>query len=381
MDPIEPMVASGSKTLGILPRYHWAPDGTSILITQGGKLRRLDVATGQVATIPFTANVHRTHLADGAQRVPHLAMARSTCKLFRWPTTTPDGRLIAFQAVGRIWVQDAERRHAAPHARRHPSPRSSTRRPGAPMAAASRSSRSTTHGRGHVWKVPATGGAPERLSQDPGDYVDPVWSPDGRCVIVARGEGATARGRTMTHNAWFDLVRFDAGRAPPAIPASRSPPSSDLPARPWPAEPRRQLARPSIGPEGRIFWIRSSAPAPKAAGRGGTALMSVDPDGSDKQEHLSFPAADEIVPSPTRRLGRIPGRRQRLRRAHGVGRHRRRPAAHREARAASSRSRQLSRDGGMFPHWRDGTTLEFGSGPHFFVHHMDTAGPTPARSG
>jgi hypothetical protein len=60
MDPIEPMVASGSKTIGVLPRYKWASDGKSILIMQGGKLRRLDVATREVATIPFTATVHRT---------------------------------------------------------------------------------------------------------------------------------------------------------------------------------------------------------------------------------------------------------------------------------------------------------------------------------
>ena len=60
MDPIEPMVASGSKTLGVLPRYKWASDGKTILIMQGGKLRRLDVATREVATIPFTAKVHRT---------------------------------------------------------------------------------------------------------------------------------------------------------------------------------------------------------------------------------------------------------------------------------------------------------------------------------
>src|SRR2546421_4235121 len=32
MDPIEPMVASGSKTLGVLPRYSWSHDGKSILI-------------------------------------------------------------------------------------------------------------------------------------------------------------------------------------------------------------------------------------------------------------------------------------------------------------------------------------------------------------
>jgi hypothetical protein len=43
MDPIEPLVPGGSKTLGVLPRYRWASDGKTILIMQGGKLRRLDV--------------------------------------------------------------------------------------------------------------------------------------------------------------------------------------------------------------------------------------------------------------------------------------------------------------------------------------------------
>ena len=39
MDPIDPMVTSGSKTLGVLPRYKWAKDGKSIVLAQGGKIR------------------------------------------------------------------------------------------------------------------------------------------------------------------------------------------------------------------------------------------------------------------------------------------------------------------------------------------------------
>src|SRR5262249_55574249 len=33
---------------------------------------------------------------------------------------------------------------------------------------------------------------------------------------------------------------------------------------------------------------------------------------------------------------------------------------------------QLTRDGGLFPRWRDAKTLEYGSGPHYYVRHMDT---------
>ena len=60
MDPIDPIVTSGSKTLGVLPRYTWAADGKSIVITQGGHLRRLEISTGAVRTIDFSAKVQRT---------------------------------------------------------------------------------------------------------------------------------------------------------------------------------------------------------------------------------------------------------------------------------------------------------------------------------
>src|SRR5262249_9460105 len=128
--------------------------------------------------------------------------------------------------------------------------------------------------------------------------------------------------------------------------------------------------RPSFGPDGRIFWIDEKAASPNG-GRGGTALMSVKADGSDKQEHLSFPAADEIVPSPDG--------------AHvafqegdnvydapfgwtGVGGDVQRV----EKRPGEFPVIQLTRAGGLFPRWRDKNTLEYGSGPHYYVHHVET---------
>jgi Tol biopolymer transport system component/imidazolonepropionase-like amidohydrolase len=368
MDPIEPMVASGSKTLGVLPRYKWASDGKSILIMQGGKLRRLDVATREVATIPFTATVHRT-ISQMARKQFRIDDGPVAIKFFRWPTATADGATIAFQAAGHIWAQDGE--NGAPH---RLTPKTFDLLEFAP--AWSPDGRSLAFvtwddtGRGHVWKVPSSGGAPVRLTKDAGDYVDPVWSPDGRSVIVARGEGATARQRTLTHNAWYELVRVAAnpaagGDAGVALATIQRPSGSSIS-----GEARRQIVRPSIGPDGRIFWVDEVAGAP-GGGRGGTALMSVKSDGSDKQEHLTFPAADEIVPSPDGAyvafqegdnvyvapvaLNGIGGDAQRI-----------------EKRRGQFPVTQLSRDGGLFPRWRDSKTLEYGSGPHYYVRHMDT---------
>jgi Tol biopolymer transport system component len=368
MDPIEPMVSSGSKTLGILPRYKWASDGKTIVLMQGGKVRRLDVATREVATIPFTATVHRT-ISQMARNEFRISDGPLAVKFFRWPTSSHDGGTLAFQAVGHIWTQDGET--GTPH---RLTPASFDRLEYAP--AWSPDGRSIAFvtwddgDRGHVWKVAAGGGTPVRLTKDPSDYVDPVWSPDGRSVVVGRGEGATARQRTITHNAWYDLVRLTAtpptgGDSGIALATIVRPSGAAIS-----GESRRQIVRPSFGPDGRIFWIDEKAAAP-GGGRGGTALMSVKGDGSDKQEHLSFPAADEIVPSPDGAYvafqegdnvyvapmawSGIGGDVQRV-----------------EKRRAQFPVTQLTRDGGLFPRWRDKNTLEYGSGPHYYVHHMTT---------
>ncbi|MBY0491120.1 MAG: amidohydrolase family protein [Gemmatimonadaceae bacterium] len=367
MDPIEPMVGSGSKTVGILPRYVWARDGQSILITQGGKLRRVNIATRAVSTIPFSANVKRT-ISQMARNRFRISDDAITAKFYRWPSTSPDGRRIAFQALGRVYVQDGATG----------APRRLTAAGFSPLEFApawSPDGRTISFvtwddtARGHVWKVPATGGTPTRVSKEPGDYTDPVWSADGRFVVVARGEGATARGRTMTHNTWFDVMRLDANAAggdTGRVIATIDRPSGSSVG----GEARRQLPRPSVGPEGRVFWPEQR-PA-TGGGRGGAVtLRSVTIDGADLQDHLVLPNADEIVPSPDGRFvafqegdnvyvtpfvwGGVGGNALRV-----------------EKRRGQMPVTALTRDGGLFPRWRDSVTLEYSSGAAFYVHHVNT---------
>jgi Tol biopolymer transport system component len=376
MDPIEPMAASGSKVLGLLPRYRWTADGKSILISQGGKIRNVSVATGSVTTVPFTAKVHRT-ISEMARKEFRIADDSIQAKFIRWPSASADGKTIAFQAIGRIYVQDGATGK----------PRRVTPAAFSPLEYAPAWSPDgrwiafvtwDDTARGNLWKVAASGGTPQRLTKEPGDFVDPVWSPDGASIIVARGAGATAAGRTITHNPWFDLVRIAAN--PPAagdtgdvVTTVTRPTGSQLN-----GEARRQLVRPSFGPEGRIFYPQEGAGAPPpaagaAGGRGGgTGLVSVKPDGSDKQIHMSFPFAEEIVPSPDgawvafsegdnlyltpmapNGIGGEPPRVDKLRPQFPVT--------------------QLTRDGGIFPRWRDKNTLEYGSANHFYVRHLESS--------
>jgi Tol biopolymer transport system component len=362
MDPIEPMAASGSKTLGVLPRYKWAADGKSLVLMQGGKVRRVDVATRAVSTIPFTATVHRT-ISQMARKEFRLTDDPVQAKFFRWSSSSPDGKRLAFQALGRVHVQEG----AAG------TPRRLTPAAFGPLEFApswSPDGRFITFvtwddsARGHVWKVPSVGGAPQRLSREPGDYTDPVWSADGRSVIVARGEGATARGRTMTHNVWYDITRFDAvgttGDTGVVLATINRPSGTSVG-----GEARRQLPRPSVGPEGRIFWPE------QRTGVRGTTLRSVASNGTDLRDHVVLPNADEILPSPDGAwlafqegdnvyvTPMVWG---------GVG-----SAIPRiEKRRGQIPVTSLTRDGGLFPHWRTATTLEYGSGALHFVHDVTT---------
>jgi Tol biopolymer transport system component len=364
MDPIEIDMAEAGKVSRVLPAYSWARDGKSIVISQGGKLRRVDVATGDVSTIPFTARVHRT-ISEMAYSPFRISDDPLQVRFTRLQTSSPDGRRLVFQAVGKIWVMDSPNgvpRRLTPE-RFEPFEYAPTWSPDGRWLVFTTWADAE---RGHLWKMPAAGGAPQRLTAQPGDYLNPAWSPDGRTIVLTRGAGATALGLGMMYNARYDLVRVpaDGGAVELVIQVAR-PAGSSLG-----AGMRRSIVQAAFGPDGRVFYPEeraASGPGEQAV----TALVSVRLDGSDHQVHLTFPHADEIVPSPDGRwvafqegdniyLTHFP--------LNGTGAA---PVAI-DKRRGRFPVKQLSTEGGLFPRWRDATALEFGSANRAFIYHADS---------
>jgi Tol biopolymer transport system component len=355
MDPIELDMAEGMKTWRVLPGYNWTRDGKSIVLSQGGKLRRIDVASGKVGTIPFTARVHRT-ISQMAYAPFRISDEPFEVRFARWQTASPDGGKLAFQAVGRIWVMDLP----------NGSPRRLTPDGFEPFefspawAPDGRQIAFTTwddRKRGQLWRVSTSGGAPECLTREAGEYLNPVWSPDGRLVVVARGAGETARGRTWASNPWYDLVRVPAAGGAAELIVKVNPPPPTLGSR-------RQIVQASFGPEGRLFYPEQVRERREGRDEQVTDLVSVKLDGSDKRVHLKFPFADEAAPSPDGKwvafqegdnieLMPFPwigtgGAPMRIDKKKGKF-----PVKH------------ISSDGGNFPRWRNATTLEYGSGNRY----------------
>jgi Tol biopolymer transport system component len=338
MDPIEVDFTEGLGPVDqVIPGYRWTADGRSIVISQGGKIRRLDVATGAVSTIPFTARVRRTatERVVASRRVPDGPLE---IKFPRWHSPSPDGRMLAFQAVGRIWLMDLPAG----------TPRRLTPESFAPQEyqpAWSPDGRSIAFvgwndaERGAVYRAPVSGGTPVRVTPNAGEYLEPSWSGDGRTLVVARGSGASARGQGLGRSNIWDLV---------SLPADGG--QETLIGRIGGGAVRAAVAQDRV-------WYAEPA-------QGGPLLVSVRMDGSDRREHLKVTNATELQVSPDAMwVGIIAGGNAYVTPMP--------PLAYSSAVLTVGRTggplpvTRLSTTGALTVRWRDAGTLTYGSGTRF----------------
>lgn len=371
MDPIEQDMTEGMKVLRILPGYSWDPEGASIVIAQGGKLRRLWVDPpliggeralpdgvpadgGVVQTIPFTARVQRT-VSEMARASFRIEDGPFRARFLRWYAPSPATDALAFQAVGRIWRSDLG--GGAP-VRVTPvdfepfefAPAWSP--DGAWIAYASWDDER----RGHLWKVPAAGGEPVRLSDAPGEFLNPSWSPDGAEIVVARGSGATARGRSFADQAWFELVRYAADGSGEVAHVAYAPAPGG----------RSHPVRPQWERDGRIYFVDVGD---SEGGPSRRELVSVLADGDDRRVHVSLPYADDMAISPDGRhvafqegdnvfVTPVP-------RNGTAG-----DAVALEKKRGALPVTTVSERGGLYPSWIDADTVAYGSGPVFYTYDL-----------
>jgi Tol biopolymer transport system component/imidazolonepropionase-like amidohydrolase len=353
MDPIETDITEGGKVLRLLPAYSWSPDGQAIVISQGGGIRRVTVETGDVETIPFSAQVMRTisEMAYTPGRIPDDPFP---VRFMRWHTANPAGDRLVFQAVGRIWINDLPSgtpRRLTPDAFRPFEFAPAWSPDGRWLAFTSLDD--SLHG--HVWRVPSGGGNPQRVTAQPGEYVHPVIRADGQEILVARGAGVGAHGRGMVWNSVFDIVRIPASGGEPTIVTQVTLPETVI------LPMRNQIVRPVYGPDGRIFF-RRFAPGERATI---SQLVSVRPDGSDERIHMTFPYADEIVVSPDGRYVAF----QEADDVYTVPLPYLGTAAdpvHVERSGGTLPVTRLSTEGGLFPRWRGNRVIEFGSANRYY---------------
>jgi len=168
--------------LGPLPTSDWLPDERGIVTSYGGQLWRIDLASGTATNIPFTADVdlalgalvRGTSVLDDSVRVREI----------RDPALSPDGRRVAFAALGRVWVMDL--------------PGGTPRRLTTASTGVELSPTWTPDGQlvtyatwvdalgGDIMQVGLNGGMPRNLTRAPALYTRLAYTPSGSRLVFAR---------------------------------------------------------------------------------------------------------------------------------------------------------------------------------------------------
>ncbi len=268
----------------VLPGYALTPDDRAVLVAFGGKIHRIDIATGADVVVPFAAT-YATTIPD-AQRSSWRASSDSVRGRFaQHAAVSADGR-VAFSMFASLYV--------APTRTGAPGRITTTAQPREFMPAWSPDGRWLAYviwgpEGGHLFKVRASGGAPVRLSDAPALWMDPVWSADGRHLYALHAPLGTAHAQPLPLPTDAMLVRIsaDGGAVVSLAPAQgmRHPHFSRDSARLWFSSPQG-LGSVAVNGTDRRLHTR----APVGAGPAGSPLASdlrISPDGRWVAMHAS----------------------------------------------------------------------------------------------
>lgn len=264
---------------GTYPGYDWTPDGRTIVIWAGGKVNSVNVATGAVSQIPFTAKIKQT-ITDAVRTSRAVAPDTFDVKMLRWVSVSPDQKSVMYTALGKIWIKSLE-----PDGQ----PRRLTTSGDYELFPAwSNDGRSIVYATwnddslGAIRVIGVDGRGGRKITTKMGHYVEPRFSNDGRQVVYRRigGDGLRSQLYSDDRGIFIAANTLQPGAEPKLVTESGS--------------------NPRFNKDGDRIFLQGFEPG--AAGAPGRAsLASVNLTGGDRRVHLTSENATEFVPSPDER--------------------------------------------------------------------------------
>jgi Tol biopolymer transport system component/imidazolonepropionase-like amidohydrolase len=172
----------------VFPGYAFLPGGKEIVYNQGGKIRRLDLATGADKIIPFTAQVSQ-EIGPKLDFPQTVEQGPLKVRLIQDPAESPDGKELVLSALTHLYIVDLPNGSAVTAAKPHRllSGESREFQPAWSPDGKWIAYVTWSNDGGQLWKVSAGGGAPKQLSKSASVYSNPAWSPDGDKIVLLRG--------------------------------------------------------------------------------------------------------------------------------------------------------------------------------------------------
>ena len=253
---------------GVYPMMDWTPDGGSIVFWAGGKIRRVNADGSGAAEIPFRIDDTRA-VASAPHPVIDVAPDSFTAKIPRFASVSPDGRTVVFESLGKLYTKPVgsngePRRLTTNDDSLELWPTWS--RDGKRIAFV----RWSDADLGRIVTVDARGRSERTVTQQPGHYAVPQFSPDGKSIVFEKRSGGYLTSPEYSENEGVYTVSADGGT--PRLIA-------------------RDVASPQFGADGeRLFMM--------ARNDGKLQLLSSDMNGEARRVHAEGELANDFRVSP-----------------------------------------------------------------------------------
>jgi imidazolonepropionase-like amidohydrolase/Tol biopolymer transport system component len=90
---------------GVYPNFNWTPDSRNLIFYAKGKIWNLDINTLNPVQIPFEVTSQQT-ITDALHFPQKVFQDEFPVKMIRQLTTSPDGKMVAFNAAGYIYTKE-----------------------------------------------------------------------------------------------------------------------------------------------------------------------------------------------------------------------------------------------------------------------------------
>ena len=271
---------------GVYPGMAWTPDSKSVVVWAGGKIQRVDVAAKRASAIPF--HVKDTRKAASAVRfgvdvLTGLMQASASpavkgtfpVRMLRSVAVSPDARRVAFQAMGYIYLRDLP--NGTPK-------RLTTQTESFEFYPSwSRDSKSIVYttwnddklGSIRVASVP--GGVARTVTDKPGHYLEPVFSPDGTKIVYSKSTGGGLRNTSWSSEPGLYVIPTAGGKTSRIV---------------------EDAFAPRFGKDSdRVFFVKTEGGGDQVTPEK-RVFASIDLDGSDIHEYFLSELAQEFAISP-----------------------------------------------------------------------------------
>jgi len=261
--------SSGSE--GNAPAIAWLQDSQSIAFWTAGKFHRVNVVDGSVSEIPV--HITATKKVRPALRSKvQVAADKFEAKAIRWASYTPDKKQVVFQALGYIWLKDVE------SGKQHRLTRQSDHYEFYPLISPDGGSVLYTTWNdqefGSVRITSLNGRKTTVLTPQPGHYIEPAFSADGKQVLYRKIEGGYLLSPLWSVSPGIYHVSTDGKQSPILVSTSGSNPHFNADAS-------------------RVFFATNTGTLDTEL-----LLRSVNLDGKDQRDHLQGAKATQFRVSP-----------------------------------------------------------------------------------